>query len=491
MKGNEIMKKTMIKRMLSTASSAIMVSAMAASALNVFAAGTPNSGGSSPVIHSITPSNTTSFTVKKDIILFNVDGSTIFEPNVKYSYSVAKAEVSDGVTVTGLTLDENDADATVTVAVRKGIDGVVTLQGANGAGVTGTANNTAELVFGDDTTHGKTTNMETATISPGNTNTASRNLTVNIDATKFPANSPAGIYRYVIADITTDDTLTKAGIERDSTNYDKKRYLDVYTKYDDNGNLQVYGYVLLKGTSGKDTALTYDTTADETTKVTGFDTESETGAGGEYNAGTPNSDEYHTYNVEVKKIVDGSLADPVHEFPFKIDLANNDVKTAADFYYTQTGADEELTSLALNTGLWSLGALNNTSALKLKNNDTILITGLPVGTNITITENNDAPDTYTVSAKDTAGDNIGLICDAKTGTSLAVAANDSAAMATAFAVANKSGKDTITFTNELKSMSVTGIAFTAAPFALMLLAGTFFVGMFMKNRKKDENENVI
>ncbi|MBQ6250461.1 hypothetical protein [Ruminococcus sp.] len=486
------MKKTMIKRMLSAASSVIMTSVIAVSAFSASAASTPNSGNDAAVIHSVTPANTASFKLNKDIILFNVDGSTIYEPNVNYTYSVAGATVSDGTTVKGLTIDTTDpADETVTVAVRSGSSApdVVTIQGANGSGAAGDAGTTATLVFGDDTSHTKATNKETDTISAGNDKTASRALTVNIDATKFPADSPAGIYRYVITDTTDEATLTAAGIDRNAS-YDKARYLDVYTKYGDDGKLQVYGYVLLKGSSGANTSLEYDATADETTKVTGFDTESETGASGEYNAGTPISDEYHTFNVEIKKVVEGSLADPKREFPFMVELSNEKVISLDEFYYVQTDIAEGKGTLAEN-GSWTFGTAGATSALNLKDGDSILITGLPTGTKIKVTEYNSAPDTYTVSAKDTDDAAITLKCDAKTGNSLAVAPSKTAAMNAEFAVDNEAKLDTITFKNTLKDISVTGVAFAAAPFALMLLAGAFFFGMFMKNRKRNENDSVI
>ena len=191
----------------------------------------------------------------------------------------------------------------------------------------------------------------------------------------------------------------------------------------------------------------------------------------------------------------GDLADRTNNFPFKVELTNtNTVTSQDDFYYVirKDGTSlTEQTSHLSNTGGWTLDGAAAATNLQLQAGDSILITGLPVNTKIKVTETNNTDETYTVSAKNTNGGEISFASTPDPVNSLAVAANDSAAMATEFAVANTLGKDTITFTNELKSMSVTGIAFTAAPFALMLLAGTFFVGMFMKNRKKDENENVI
>lgn len=137
------------------------------------------------------------------------------------------------------------------------------------------------------------------------------------------------------------------------------------------------------------------------------------------------------------------------------------------------------------------GTAGATSALNLKHGDSILITGLPTGTKIKVTEFNSAPDTYTVSAKDTDDAAITLKCDDKTGTSLAVAPSKTAAMNAEFAVDNEDKLDKITFKNTLKDISVTGVTFAAAPFALILLAGAFFFGMFMKNRKRNENDSVI
>ncbi|OPZ16028.1 MAG: hypothetical protein BWZ04_03216 [Firmicutes bacterium ADurb.BinA205] len=197
----------------------------------------------------------------------------------------------------------------------------------------------------------------------------------------------------------------------------------------------------------------------------------------------------------MKKEVKGDLADRTNNFPFKVELTNtNVVSSLDDFYYVikkdGTSLTEQTTNLS-NTGSWTLDGAAAATNLQLQAGDSILITGLPVNTKIKVTETNNTDETYTVSAKNTNDGDISFASAPDPGTSLAVAANESAVMATEFAVANTLKKDTITFTNELKSMSVTGIAFTAAPFALMLLAGTFFVGMFMKNRKKDENENVI
>ena len=485
------MKKTMIKRMLSTASSAIMVSAMAASALNVFAANTantPNSGDQGPdkakVLHTVANASDLTFTIKKDIVIFNEDALNIFEPNVDYTYTVAPADVADGTTITGLTEDADDDNATVTVAVRAGVAGGVTILGTSG-----TAGTTATLNFGHDTKHPNESTPEAPTVTVAAAKTVDKDLTISINEAAFnnASLSPkptAGVYRYVITDTTAPADLIKAGIDRNA-NYDEARYLDVYTKYDNDGNLKVYGYVLLKANDS--IAYSSETGVTETIKVTGFDKESETDGTHTYENGNTISDQYHTYNVDITKTVDGALGDKNHEFPFKIELKNETVTSEADFYYKHSTALNPTDVNLEGNGEWTYGSVATASGttydLKLKHGESFSITGLPKYTMIKVTELNDTPDTYSVSA---LGNTSPLTLNSAT-----PAKGQTAAMTTEFDLDKTTTKDTIAFTNTLKDISVTGIAFTAAPFALMLLAGTFFVGMFMKNRKKDENENVI
>ena len=107
MKGNDFMKKRIIIKMLSAVSSVIMVSAMAVSSITASAATTPNSGGegedAAKVLHTVSQTSDLTFNINKDIVLFNEDALTIFEPNVTYTYTVAPATVADGTTITGLT----------------------------------------------------------------------------------------------------------------------------------------------------------------------------------------------------------------------------------------------------------------------------------------------------------------------------------------------------------------------------------------------------
>lgn len=491
MKGNDFMKKRIIIKMLSAVSSVIMVSAMAVSSITASAATTPNSGGegedAAKVLHTVSQASDLTFNINKDIVLFNEDALTIFEPNVTYTYTVAPATVADGTTITGLTEDDNDGEATVTVAVRAGVAGGVTIKGATDAAAGGTAN----LVFGNDTGHAKETNAEATTIDVDVAKTTDRALTVAINETAFndatlDPKPTAGVYRYTITDITTAAELTGAGIVRNAA-YNPVRYLDVYTKYDNSGNLKVYGYVLLKANGSIEYST--ETGVTEVTKVTGFDKESETDNTGEYEDGNTISDQYHTYNVDIKKKVEGDLGDKNHAFPFKIELTNATNTKAAEFYFQHSSAasptDGAFTYTAGTGSEWTYGTVDTASGttytLKLKDSETFTINGLPKDTMLKVTELNDTSDTYTVTATDNSG-SIGL-------TKSNPAKGETAALSSVVDIDNTTVKDTITFTNTLKDISVTGVLFAVAPFAVIVLAGIVFFVMFMKNKKKNSSES--
>ncbi len=519
------MKKNVFKKFITSTAAILAVAAMAVPNVSVFAENTPTINVLPAVVKN--PANATAdVTVKKDIVLFNVDGSSILSPNVTYSYEVTSANVTTAK-ITTYAPEDLDTDGKtpktgavpIAVTVRKGILAAVsTTQDSDSSDnkITGS------ITFGaaSDTTNNNTTkhstNREDAT-TVTLSNKVSSSMTITVDAMKIydpqhgetghtdtQVNGP-GVYRYKIEDVTTAETLTASGIDRkykaDDDNTDKYIYLDVYTKYNDNKNgLVIYGYVLLKDTTGNDNVdVTYnkDTTV-ETIKITGFDTESENTD--KYGDGTVNkanltSDAYHTYNVEVSKKTAGDLADTQHNFPFKIELTNtNPVSSLDDFYYqiTKDGtAQGEVITHLENNGSLTLdgnGTTPTTANLQLQNGDKILITGLPVNTQIKVTETNDTADKYSVSAKDT--DSAALPLNGSN-SPVSVDAGSTAAMDSVFAVDNTTALDKIEFTNTLKDISVTGLLFNVAPFAFITVAGAVLLGLFMKNKRNSDSESKI
>lgn len=179
--------------------------------------------------------------------------------------------------------------------------------------------------------------------------------------------------------------------------------------------------------------------------------------------------------------------------PFKVELSNSSVTSADDFLYQINigGAQGTLTDahLAAN-GSWTLdGITDATTGLKLGQNDEIVLVGLPAGTTIKVTEKNDTGDIYTASAKGTDDAAINLKSGtAAAATSVAVSPDATAEMN---AVYDIDGTETITFTNSMKDISVTGLLFSVAPFIIITGAGAVLIVMVIRGKKRRNDNEVI
>ncbi len=424
------------------------------------------------------------FTITKDIVLFNVDASKIYEPNVEYSYSVGPVTVGDNVTIT-------DGNNNV-VAVRSGIPNAVKIKG-NLIGAD--YDSITTLTFGADT---KVNSNDEGSEVTTDSKHVDENLNIKIDADKIygkdeETHNPPGVYRYKITDTTASATLTAAGIQRHE-DYNEDIYLDVYTKYNSNKDgLVVYGYTLFRSTTtGTETTNTTSITT-ESEKITGYDVESETlPSSGVVSGGTIISDQYHTYNVEIKKAVAGDLGDTANEFPFQIELS--DGKANADFYWIQSGDTEKLGTLG-NNGALVLGSANSatdpvtsavtppSSTINLKHGESCTITGLPTGTKVKVSEYNNTGDTYTVDVKK---NNVAVAISNEK-----MAKGVTASMSEKADVNKTESGDVIIFTNTLSDISVTGLFLNIAPFIFITAAGVVLITLFMRNKKKDNSDNMI
>ena len=427
----------------------------------------------------------TTITIPKDVVLFNTTAQNIYEPNITFTYSLETQDPGANTIIT----DKN----AITGTVKQGVAGMVTIQGANGSGATGTAGTAASLVFGDDSSAGSQTNLHDATVTTSS-KVATRDITVRFDptvlqvttgegsdaVTAYPANA-AGIYRYKITDTTAASALTAAGIERDE-DYDPIRYLDVYVEWADTAHttMRVYGWVLYKTDNGTDealgtTSLIYNgTTGCVGIKVNGYNIESE------MLSGVSTSDEYHTYNLTVTKTTTGSMADLNNEVPVAVSFANANAKNV-EFYSTGDFAN---TALALSaSGAYSVNS-DFAGQPSVKNGDTFTFIGLPAETTYQVGEKNNTADTYKVTILD---DTIGsyLVGSATDGTS--VAAGSNTGMTTATAVGNLNGSDyeseDVQITNKLESISPTGYIARFAPYAVILIGGLAMLIIAQKSKK--------
>ena len=510
------MKKNLLGKIIATTTTVIAATAMTVPGAMVSAVDTPTINAA-PATVLQTATSSYGVPLNKDIVLFNSEASNILSPNIQYLYEITSPTVTNATITTyspdDLTNGVPDAGASeIVIAVKPGVLGAVTTSAGDDASTTNRVEGTITFgavgdTNGNDNTTTHPSNQEIATVVDL-TKKVRGSMTITVNANKIydpeygtanhtnvQVNGP-GVYRYKIEDVTSDVALTAAGITEGTSN--DIIYLDVYTKYNTNKDgLEVYGYVFLKQTIDEgQVVINYDNNADETLKITGFDTDSENENVNNNQVLLANlkSDTYHTYNVEVSKVTTGSLADTQHNFPFKVELANANVPLD-DFWYqiTKDGRDLSAVNVNLsNAGTWSLDGTAANNDLQLQNGDKILITGLPAGTTIKVTETNDTTDTYTVSA--TYNNNVQNLKLNDTGTAAAsvkVASTEYAEMNAAVAVNSTATKDTIVITNNLKDISVTGLLFSVAPFVFITAAGVVLLVLFMRNKKDSDNKSKI
>ena len=502
------MKKRTIISSLTAICTACTMSLSASASAGTVETGSINKDNAKNVIPNTV---TASIPVNKDILLFNIEGFDIYAPNITYSYNITSANTTEDTKIITYAAEDLNSDGTpkegtqpIITTVHSGVINAVSTAADN---ATTTDVVEGSITFGGtgDTEH--PANKSSLTIINGNKK-ISNDMTIYVDAMKIynpaydpesaePAvqvNSP-GVYRYKISDVTTAETLTAAGVtDGGAVN---EIYLDVYTKYNSEKNgLVIYGYVLFKSSNEAD-SITYNSTVTNTTesKVTGFDVISETEnvlVDGQ-NKIELNSDRYYTYNVKVKKVVTGDLADTQHNFPFKVELNNSSITSSDDFSYTIKKNGTVGSSIAANLaadGSWTLdGIADADTGLQLRHNDEITIIGLPADTTIKVTEKNDTGDIYIASAKDNENTALQLkVGDADAADSAVISPDEQAAMSAAYSI---DGTKIITFTNNMKDISVTGLLFSIAPFIIITAAGAGMILLVIRSRKQKNGENEV
>ena len=376
----------------------------------------------------VTETNATSFNINKEILVYNEDSINVYGPGITFDYTVAP---SDG----GSKVTDTDGDS---ITVKKGTGGGVTLSDAK-----------AEFAK----------NADVAATSKGTT--ISDTITADVHLDKFSA---AGVYRYVVNE-AKPEAFDPAGLTRPE-GYDVNRYLDVYIGNVDGGGLQVTGYVLFANSI-------------ETGKTTGF-----VDAIGSGEGNTGYADKYYTYNYSITKVIDGTLADKTHAFPFS---------------FATAGAVEGQKFTVSSTGNLQSGAEGGVAEIGTEVRDTLAdgqiltIKGLPANTTFNVTETNDSEDIYHVSITDSnKGDIIAtadaVAVDAKTGTQ--AMAKDNQALtnyASGQATAPEAAFSATTFTNTLNDVSPTNVVTRYAPF-LFIIAAAIILLVFMRRRRTQDDE---
>ena len=410
-----------IKKISALVLALVMVLALSATAL---AANVPQSG----VIASTTD---TSIVIKKEITAFNPSGSMVNAPSITYSYSIAPGSADKEIT------DEDDVHA-------------ATVAGPTGATITSSITWNAETVADQ---------MNTASGGAANT----KDITVDLSGVTFPA---AGIYRYVI---TETANFTNTGVIDGG---DHTRYLDVYVKNSETaGQYEIYGYVCFKHNNnidGSADAAAADAVA-KAVKTQGFVSDTD-------DQDELTTDKYYTYNLTVSKTLTGDAGMNSHQFPFGIAFSGS-----------ETGVLPIISGTAGTKPTWSAkGTMSSFSTtvsgatLKIANEQNVVITGIPVGTSVTINEKNDVTGTTYTS------ESTGLSSPDTNAASKSIETGATSNDATIAAQTAGSATDkTVSFENTLVLISPTGVVLRVAPYALILFAG---VALLLVSRRRKEAE---
>ena len=196
---------------------------------------------------------------------------------------------------------------------------------------------------------------------------------------------------------------------------------------------------------------------------------------------TLSADSYYTYNVTITKTLVNDSAMNSNKFPFSVTFANRNITKSIDIIGTADGTAEaadvangSITSVAVSPAIAHGGS--------------VVYTGIPVGTTVTVHETNNVTGTTYSS--------VGAITTAETGDTAAdtkviapsVVSNDAVVASTTAGTAVSASK-TIAFTNTLEVISPTGIVLRVAPYLLMLAAGIALVVILLAKRRRHTDED--
>ena len=288
-----------------------------------------------------------------------------------------------------------------------------------------------------------------------------KNFGVEFDATKF---EQAGVYRYKIV----ESNPTTTDVSYDST--DDTLYLDVYV--DSSKNITA---VVLLNSVGDRTGVTE---TDKDVKKPGF-VVTDDGAQGE-----TKGDTYNTYDLDVKKKIDGNDSVKNLTFNFEVELTKgaNGVDYVVDSWSGKTSSSTAQAGERRLVGENGYG----TVSYSLSDDGEIVIKNIPASATFTVKETNNSVNTFVVTASGATLENA----DSDGSVTLASNSGTAQTVSTGFVEDDAAAAKAITITNKYSSTPVTGVAMNIAPYAAMVLGAGAFAGIFLGGkRRKAEDED--
>jgi len=368
---------------------------------------------------------------------------------ISMSTAAFASELTSGVSVTdetsvniSKTLTVSNPDMTSTdgpgMSYSYSISSVVPSSDNGGVSITDADNHTGIVYYGPE----GGVNLTTSSVSfpVGTEVNASQNgtenkkyFTASTDLSKFT--SP-GIYRYQITESPNPMDPTFVGVNDTG---DRDRFLDVYIENGSDG-LKVAGYTLHDRYNNK---------------TDGFN-------GGSTGYGEPftGAAMFETKNIILETEVTGNMGDRNHQFPFEGIVKDN----GRSFYVKKGEVPQGLISEKAEGTV--AGTLVSTT---LAHGEKYYISGLSAAAVVNYTETNNTPDTYTVSISGGNPSEPEQITPNGEKTMGEASVNDSSR---------------VIFTNDLETVSPTGVVLRYGYAMFLIVAGVLMV-LFRKRNRED------
>ena len=389
--------------------------------------------------------------IKKEIIAYNPNGTTVNAPSFTYIYTVTPAVITVGTTTVTDAADDHVSGKAVTAPVKAGSTAGLVVTGS-AKGTAGSAESAiGTLVFTNDS--------EWITAANGEKNT----YDINLDFSGVSFSQP-GVYRYKITETISAKSYDAIAMEDGTTN---NIYLDVYV----DGEFAIYGYVCMAAKSS---------VTPETLKLNGFVSGSD----------SDGSDKYYTYDLTLSKTVENdAYAKSAIAFPFTVIFSNTEDYTST-FTIKENVADgsKGISPAAASAPTWNGVAM-------VKDSAPITFTGIPAGVDVEVYETNIANGvTYAVATSVDNGKNVtdAAVVWGETPAGAVAQGDKKADCQSTKAVIDtnkieKTLKQSVSITNTLLLISPTGVALRVAPFVLMMAAGAVLL-LFARRFRRAEAE---
>ena len=260
-----------------------------------------------------------------------------------------------------------------------------------------------------------------------------------------------GVYRYLVKEERTNQSVAYNAAYTDLSDEESKRYIDVYVNAvstsDGSIEYQIAGYVFLKAEKGTGGTVTYK-------KTTGY---TDDGGNGGSISGTSVTI-YETYNLTVKKVINGTMAKASDVFNFTV---------SADFTQ-EIPADMMTTTNSDSSAVPSYNGVKQEYTAGLKGGDSLAIKGIAKNAAVTVKESDQDAKNYKTEITSTGS------LDSK---------DETARRADLHMDTDRDV--TYTNTSSTENVTPTGIVRMVAPYLMIVVMALLLAVVFFRSKKTE------